>query len=64
MSKDKKDIPKEDLDQVLGGVKSQIMNEIDNRPEAAAAGHLKYSVDLYTKGGRSAQFDAPSPTGL
>lgn len=48
----KKKISKEELKQVLGGIKSNILSEMESEngtPRAAT--HLKYSTDLYIKGG-------------
>ncbi len=47
----KKDISKEDLKKVLGGIKSNILNEVGSENQGLAALHIKYTRDRYIKDG-------------
>jgi hypothetical protein len=55
MSKKKEEVSIDDLDKVVGGIKSNILDSIDNDEEGElAAGYSKnntYSKSGYTKGG-------------
>lgn len=47
----KKKISKEELKQVLGGIKSNILSEMESESGTPrAATHYKYNVDWYSKG--------------
>jgi len=48
----KKKISKDELKKVFGGIKSNILNELEGEStNSAAAAHLKYTVDFYGKRG-------------